>query len=84
VFYTDKDLFEIEVARFLGSHWMLVGHVSQIPEQGDYFVVAAMGASVIVVRGANGAINALQGVGPDSIAHNSILAAGLAEGERRS
>jgi phenylpropionate dioxygenase-like ring-hydroxylating dioxygenase large terminal subunit len=61
-FYTDKDLFEIEVERFLGSHWMLAGHVSQIPELGDYFVVAAMGASVIVVRGANGEINALNNV----------------------
>lgn len=61
-FYTDKDLFDTEVERFLGSHWMLAGHVSQIPEHGDYFVVEALGASVIVVRGANGEIHALHNV----------------------
>ena len=49
-FYVDSELFEVEVARFLGSHWLLVGHVSEIAEHGDYFVVEAFGASVIVVR----------------------------------
>lgn len=61
-FYTDGGLFEIEVERFLGSHWILAGHVSQIPEHGDYFVVEALGASVIVVRGAKSEVHALHNV----------------------
>ncbi|HEV7446020.1 MAG TPA: aromatic ring-hydroxylating dioxygenase subunit alpha [Steroidobacteraceae bacterium] len=61
-FYVDKDLFEIEVERFLGSHWLLAGHISQVPHQGDYFVIEALGASVIVVRGTDGEINALHNV----------------------
>ena len=61
-FYTDTGLFGIEVERFLAGHWLLVGHVSQIPERGDYFVVEAMGASVIVVRGTQGEIHALHNV----------------------
>src|SRR5580692_899890 len=61
-FYVDPELFEVEVARFLGSHWLLVGHVSEIAEHGDYFVVEAFGASVIVVRRADGGISALHNV----------------------
>ena len=61
-FYADTELFEIEVERFLGSHWLLVGHASEIPEHGDYFVVEAFGASVIVVRRADGGISALHNV----------------------
>ena len=61
-FYLDEEIFEVEVERFLGAHWMVVGHVSQIPAHGDYFVVEALGASIIVVRGANGEIHALHNV----------------------
>ena len=61
-FYLDEEIFEFEVERFLGAHWMAVGHVSQIPAHGDYFVVEALGASIIVVRGANGEIHALHNV----------------------
>jgi len=61
-FYLEKELFELEVGRFLGAHWMLAGHVGQIPVHGDYFVVEALGASLIVVRGADGAIHALHNV----------------------
>lgn len=61
-FYLDKDLFELEIERFLAAHWLLAGHVGQIPEHGDYFVVEALGASIIVVRGAKGEVYALQNV----------------------
>jgi phenylpropionate dioxygenase-like ring-hydroxylating dioxygenase large terminal subunit len=61
-FYLDAALFELEVERFLGAHWFLAGHVAEIPAHGDYFVVNALGASVIVVRGANGDVNALHNV----------------------
>jgi glycine betaine catabolism A len=61
-FYLDKELFELEVERFLGAHWLLAGHVGEIPEHGDYVVVEALGASVIVVRGAKGEVHALHNV----------------------
>lgn len=61
-FYVNQELFELEVERFLDAHWIMVGHVSQIPEHGDYFVVEALGASVIVVRGANAEVHALHNV----------------------
>ena len=61
-FYVDPEIFELEVARFLGPHWLLVGHVSEVPAHGDYFVVEAFGASVIVVRRADDGISALHNV----------------------
>jgi phenylpropionate dioxygenase-like ring-hydroxylating dioxygenase large terminal subunit len=61
-FYLDPEIFELEVKRFLGAHWILAGHVSQIPAQGDYFIVEALGSSIIVVRGANGEVHALHNV----------------------
>jgi phenylpropionate dioxygenase-like ring-hydroxylating dioxygenase large terminal subunit len=61
-FYTDPGIFEIEVQRFLGSQWLVAGHVSEIPNHGDYFVLDALGASVIIVRAADGAIHALHNV----------------------
>jgi phenylpropionate dioxygenase-like ring-hydroxylating dioxygenase large terminal subunit len=61
-FYVDQEIYEVEVERFLGSHWILAGHSSEIPNAGDYFLFECIGASVIVVRGADGAINALHNV----------------------
>jgi Rieske 2Fe-2S family protein len=61
-FYLDPALFELEVDRFLGGQWIMVGHASSLPEQGDYFVVDVLGASIIVVRGAKGAIHAVHNV----------------------
>lgn len=61
-FYGDPEIFAVEVERFLGSQWLLVGHSSEIPEHGDYFVVEAFGASVIVVRRSDGAISAVHNV----------------------
>jgi phenylpropionate dioxygenase-like ring-hydroxylating dioxygenase large terminal subunit len=61
-FYLSGDIFELEVERFLGTHWMLVGHTSQLSSAGDYFVVNALGASVIVARDRSGGINAFHNV----------------------
>ena len=61
-FYRDRDIFDLEVERFLGSHWLLAGHVSDVSSPGDYFVLDALGASVIIVRAASGEIHALHNV----------------------
>jgi Rieske 2Fe-2S family protein len=61
-FYQDPVVFEAEVDGFLEAHWLIAGHVSEIPHQGDYFVFEALNASVIVVRGADGEIHAVHNV----------------------
>lgn len=61
-FYQDAGIYEAEVDAFLGAHWIIAGHASEIPRQGDYFLFDALNASVIVVRAANGEIHALHNV----------------------
>jgi phenylpropionate dioxygenase-like ring-hydroxylating dioxygenase large terminal subunit len=61
-FYLDSDIFEREADRFLGFHWTIAGHISEIPLRGDFFVFEAMNTSVIVARGADGKIHALHNV----------------------
>jgi phenylpropionate dioxygenase-like ring-hydroxylating dioxygenase large terminal subunit len=61
-FYLDAAVFEREVDRFLGVHWIIAGHVSEIPLRGDFFVFDAMHTSVVVARAADGAIHALHNV----------------------
>jgi Rieske 2Fe-2S family protein len=61
-FYTDPGIFEQEVEHILGRHWLLVGHVSELPSRGDYLVVEIAGASVILVRGQDDEIRAMHNV----------------------
>ena len=61
-FYGDPRVFARDVERIFMRDWLYVGHASQIPEAGDFFVFAIVGESVIVVRGADGEIRALVNV----------------------
>ena len=60
--YRDPALYEQEIQRIFLKAWLCVGHQSQIPERGDYFLFEMAGESVIVVRDAEGGINALLNV----------------------
>ena len=60
--YVDPLIYEAEIDRFLLRHWVMVGHASLIPAGGDYFTTELLGASIIVVRDASGAINAVHNV----------------------
>ena len=42
--------------------WLYVGHQSQVPGRGDYFLFEIAGESVIVIRNAEGGINAMMNV----------------------
>lgn len=61
-FYRSTQVYEAELGRFLSRHWIAVGHVSEIPKRGDFLVFDGLDASVIVVRGADGKIEALHNV----------------------
>jgi Rieske 2Fe-2S family protein len=61
-FYSDPAIFERDVERIHLRHWLCVGHVSRIPEPGDWFVFDVANESVIVVRGRDGEIRALVNV----------------------
>jgi Rieske 2Fe-2S family protein len=60
--YRDPEVYEQEMQRIFLKAWTYVGHQSQIPERGDYFLFEIAGESVIVVRDAEGKINAMMNV----------------------
>lgn len=49
-FYTDPAIFRMDLERVFWRHWLLAGHVSRIPDPGDYFLYEIAGESIIVVR----------------------------------
>ena len=60
--YRDADVYEAEIREIFLKSWLYVGHQSEIPATGDYVLFEMAGESVIVVRGAEGAIHALVNV----------------------
>ncbi|MDX1401517.1 MAG: aromatic ring-hydroxylating dioxygenase subunit alpha [Kiloniellales bacterium] len=61
-FYGDPAIYERERERIFLNHWHFVGHHSQIPEPGDYFVFEMDREAAILVRGDDAKIRALVNV----------------------
>ena len=61
-FYTDPDMYELELQKILLKNWFIAGHVSQIPNKGDYIVGTMDKESAIVVRGTDGEVKAFANV----------------------
>jgi phenylpropionate dioxygenase-like ring-hydroxylating dioxygenase large terminal subunit len=60
-FYVDDAVFARDIDLLLGR-WTCVGHASEIPGAGDYFVATLGLESAIIVRGAGGEVRALNNV----------------------
>src|SRR5687768_10478426 len=75
-FYTDPAHFDAEMERIYFDMWLCAGRLEQLPEPGSYFVRRVATASVIVVRGGDGAIHAHHNV----CRHRGTLLCGDAEG----
>ena len=50
-YYTDPEIFENEMQGLLARTWQFAGHVSQIPNVGDYFTFEIAGQNLFCVRG---------------------------------
>jgi len=61
-FYRNAEIYQREIDRIFMRVWQYAGHVSEIPNRGDYMLFNAFGESVIVVRGDNDEIHALLNV----------------------
>ena len=57
-YFVSPEIFVEEQKKIFGTHWLLVGHQSQIAKVGDYIVQRVNGESLIVIRDKNGKINA--------------------------
>ena len=49
-FYREPAIYDAEIKKLFFKHWIFAGHVSQIPDQGDFFTVDIGEESVIIVR----------------------------------
>ncbi|MEM8669064.1 MAG: aromatic ring-hydroxylating dioxygenase subunit alpha [Planctomycetota bacterium] len=61
-FYTDPDIYQLEIDRILTRNWIMVGHVSQVPNTGDFLVHEMAGESAIVTRDKDGQVQAFANV----------------------
>ena len=49
-FYTSEAVFKADFDRVISQKWILAGHVSRIPNKGDYFLFKIGGEQIIVIR----------------------------------
>ncbi len=61
-FYTSAQVFAAERRAVFGRQWLLAGHVSELPEIGDYLLFEILEESVIVCRDGQGDIRAFANV----------------------
>ena len=61
-FYTSEILYKMDIEHYWNHSWIWVGHVSQIPKAGDFFVFDYGYESVIVARDKNKNVNAFLNV----------------------
>ena len=60
--YCDAAVFAAERSLIFRRHWQLAGHVTDLPNPGDFRVEDISGSSVIVMRGSDGALRAFHNV----------------------
>jgi len=61
-FYTDPEIYQLELDRIVTRNWILAGHASQIPDAGDYLVFSLTNESAIIVRGKDGRVRAFANI----------------------
>lgn len=60
-FYLNPDIYARDLA-LLQNHWSFVGHVSQLPRQGDWITAVIAGESVIITRDKQDRLHAMANV----------------------
>ena len=60
--YTDPTFYELEIAHVWRKSWLLVAHVSDLPEPGSYHLFEQLGESVIISRGLDDQIRAFHNI----------------------
>lgn len=61
-FYTDPEIYALELESIVTRNWIFAGHQSQLAEAGDYLVLNVANESAIVVRSKEGDIKAFANV----------------------
>ena len=48
-FYQDPDIYQLDLEHVFLKNWLYAGHVSEIPNAGDYFLFDYANESVIIL-----------------------------------
>ncbi|SEF66091.1 aromatic ring-hydroxylating oxygenase subunit alpha [Marinobacterium lutimaris] len=56
--YNDPHMFRLDMEEIFQKEWLFVGMTSEIPSRGDYFTVEIGQNPVLIVRDADGSVNA--------------------------
>lgn len=60
--YHSPALLELEKEHLFRNHWQIVGHVSDLPEPGDYLTMDVVGERALVVRGKDGVVRGFHNI----------------------
>lgn len=60
--YHSEALLELEKEHVFRTHWQIAGHISDVPEAGDYLAFDAVGERALVLRGQDGGIRAFHNI----------------------
>ena len=60
--YWNPEFFELEKELIFKKNWLLVGHISDIPNKGDYLTFDAVGERALIIRDENQQIHAFHNV----------------------
>lgn len=60
--YHSPALLELEKEHLFRTHWQIVGHVSDIPNEGDYLTMDVVGERALVVRGKDGVVRGFHNI----------------------
>ena len=61
-FYVSQHIFDLDVKNIFSKQWVFVGHISRIPNYGDYFLFNIGKESIIIIRDKDNAVHALYNV----------------------
>ena len=61
-FYTDPDVYELELERVVYRNWILAGHVSELSAPGDFKLVKVAREAALIVHGDDGKLRAFANV----------------------
>tara|TARA_Y100001970_G_scaffold128175_1_gene158253 strand:+ start:5002 stop:6237 length:1236 start_codon:yes stop_codon:yes gene_type:complete len=61
-FYTNDEIFELDIKNIFQKQWVFVGHISRIPNSGDYFLFNIGKESIIIIRDFDKNVQALYNV----------------------
>lgn len=61
-FYTDPEIYKLELNCLINQNWIFAAHESQIPEAGDFRVINVANESAIIVRTKDGSLKAFANV----------------------